>query len=215
MTYRANGLYLFVGISESGKTHVMRYIASKMAREFDYAVGFCPTKFRGSINYIPDDRVYEGFRSDVFEKLLNKQKQLIEASKATGAREPKVLVVCDDVLGDKEMKLYGHLWQSIASSCRHYNITVFIATQYTFAVPPIMRRNARVIVLTSVPTETDAKTLFSEFCRYIDRKDFLQMIEQATQGHSCLQINTQAKDQKTMYQRLLAPAKIGSFVIGN
>lgn len=208
MNYPIDGIYLFCGLSKSGKTVLMTYLASQMGRYFDYAIGFTQTKFRNTLSFIPQDLVYESFRSDIVEKVLEKQKKLISEG-----QEPKVAIFCDDVLGDSEVRLYGKLWTKLASSCRHYGVTIFLATQYVFAVPPIIRRNAFMIYITSSPTYEEVSVLFKEFGRRVDRKTFEKIIDQATEGFSCLQINPRGKDEREIYKRILAPARIAPFKI--
>lgn len=207
--FPVNGIYLLLGLSGSGKSVLLNYLAYQMRKKFDYAIGFSTTKFRNSLSFIPDELIYESFRPDIMEKIIQKQKASIQVG-----QEIHCAVFLDDVLGDSEMKLYGNLWRLLASSCRHYNMTIFLTSQYAFALPPIIRRNAMRIYITSAPCEEDVSVLFKEFGRRVSQADFRKLIDRATEGFSCLQIDPKGKSPGEMYKTITAAARLPRFVIG-
>jgi hypothetical protein len=200
------GVYLFIGRSGTGKTHVMKYLALSMRDKFDVAYGFCPTRFAGNLDWIPEERCFDKFDKDKVERLLEFQAR-------NYPNIGRMLLVFDDVLGESSIKLYGTLMLKLATTCRHYRITIFISTQYMRKIPPAMRENAKVVFITAARGPDEMKMLADEFCLEISRDEFYRRLAADTSGYGVMVINMEGKGVRNIYRRLEAPARLPAFQI--
>lgn len=203
------GAYLICGRGGTGKTHILKYLVAGMASHFATAFGFCPTRFAGNLDFIPEKRCFEKFDPEKVEAILDYQAQAVKQGTAGN-----VLLVFDDVLGNVSLKLYGHLFLRLATTARHYRVTIIITTQYIHKVPPALRENARFILITSVDTPKAISVLYDEYgINGITKKAFTHYCEQYTQGYSVLLINREAKTQKESYIQMQAPTLLPDFTL--
>lgn len=203
------GIYLFVGRTGSGKSHLMKHVAGLMERDFDAAFGFCPTTFAGNIDFIRPDRRFLEFDAGKVGMILKCQQEQVEKTGSAG----NVLLLFDDVLGEASLKLYGGLFTKLASTCRHYRITIFITTQYIYKVPPVLRENAKLVFICSASRPDEISTMYKEFGIGLTKDAFSQRIVNDTNGFGVLAINMEAKDTRSAYVRVTAPAKAREFQI--
>lgn len=200
------GVYLFVGRTGSGKTHILQHVASIMGRNFEVCFGFCPTRFAGNMDWIAKERCFEQFDQKKVELILDYQKKEVEAGTAKD-----VLLVFDDVLGEKTMKLYGDFVTKLSTCCRHYKITIFITAQYLFKVPPVLRENSKFVFICSADNPKEMKFLYDEYCRGLTKDMFMKKLSDCTQNYNVLVIDCFARDSRQCYYSVKAPAKIQPF----
>ena len=55
------------------------------------------------------------------------------------------------------------IWSTIASTGRHYNLSVLLATQHYFAVPPLVRLNSDYFALMGPTSDRAWKQAYNEF----------------------------------------------------
>ena len=200
------GVYLFVGRTGTGKTHAMKWLAYNLRHKFDVAFGFCPTIFAGNLDWIHPDRRFAAFDPDKVNRILQHQ---VENYHNCG----RVLLVFDDVLGESSVKLYGRLLLKLATTCRHYRITIFITTQYLRKVPPALRENARFVFITAARGPDEMKMMSDEFCLEITREEFYRRLKADTTGHGVMVINMEGQGVRQIYSRMQAPPEIPRFLI--
>lgn len=209
MRFTPGGCYLICGRGGTGKTHLLKYVVGSMKGQFDVAFGFCPTRFAGNLDFIPRERCFPEFSPKKVQDILKFQAEAVE-KKTAG----HVLLVFDDVLGEATMKLYGSLFLTLATTCRHYQITVIITTQYIHKVPPALRENSRYVFITSVDNPRTMKMLYDEFgINGITRKEFDYFCEQFTKGFSALLINRGGKTKGETFLRIEAPGSNPDFLL--
>ena len=209
MRFSPGGCYLICGRTGTGKTHLLKYVVGSMKSQFAIAFGFCATRFAGNLDFIPQERCFEAFSVKKVQDILKHQAAAVAQGTAGN-----VLLVFDDVLGEETIKLYGSLFLQLATTCRHYCITVIITTQYLHKVPPAMRENSRYVFVTSVDNPRTMKMLYEEFgINGITRKEFDHFCEQFTKGYSAFLINRGGKTKGETFLRIEAPPAMPGFTL--
>ncbi len=86
-------------------------------------------------------------------------KQIVEDQRKN--TKYSTLIIADDVIG--RLKFHNNdLWDQLASSCRHDNLTIWVVTQDLKKISPTMRLNAKVLFVTRLK-EHSLKACF-EMC---------------------------------------------------
>jgi hypothetical protein len=209
MSLTTGGIYLFLGRSGCGKSHMLSYVAYQMKQKFDVTFGFCPTAFAGNLSFVPEERRFEQFDPRKVELILQYQANCLRDTGKCG----EVLLIFDDCLGESSMKLYGNLFLALATKCRHYHVTVFITAQYLKKVPPALRENCKYVFICSASRPDEMSMMYKEFAIGGDKKNFITMLENYTNGFNVLLIDLEKKNPKDVYKKLQAEAKIPHFKI--
>ena len=195
-------LFLMSGASESGKSYLTRYLLINLLLDgrFDFGVVWCSTKFNDSYNFLTNqDMVRDKFST---EELLKFKQYIIDNAKPPRGRRkrefPKTFIVLDDLVGkikwDSEML-------NFLTTFRHYNVTVFLITQYLYLVPPIVRIQSNYTVLFDVNTGRDIDAAFESFgSKFFKKKDFVNMMN-AVHGECEYNALVVMKSGKTIEER--------------
>jgi len=201
------GIYLLIGRMKSGKSHFLQWLMSKKNGYFHAIVGFTQTKFAGSLNYIDSSMVYENFRPDIVGKMMEIQKKTKEQT----GKCPPVALLLDDVLGDSELKMYGKLWEKLGAMCRHYNMFIYITSQYVKKIAPILRQNASCIVIAGMPTTVVLKDLFTEFASHVTQKEFDKIVSGAVANHGYLMVFPTGATKTDVFSIMRLPSTLTKF----
>ena len=167
---------LIVAKSNSGKSHLIRYILTQWAikKEFDYCFVFANTKFNHGYDYIEDGFVYGGMTSDELEGVIKKivRKQL-EVEKVRG-KKPKAVLVFDDCMS---YNFDSPFWRRIITEYRHYGLTLIFSVQYLVkAVPTIFREQATHVIIFRTENYNSIDALHKAFMLDISRKEIYDFI---------------------------------------
>ena len=130
---------ILYGAKHSGKSVLLKYLTWHYRDYFAYIVVFCGTSdVNESYSYLPSKYVYSEYKPDVLRNIIEKQSKFKKQGKNVHA-----LIIWDDCLGQ------GFDWRKekdselvkLASSNRHYNISIAISTQSPKMIPPVFRAN--------------------------------------------------------------------------
>ena len=159
------------GASGSGKTNLLLHLLTTgdiYKNYFDVIIIISPTAGKLDDSYAalaegnPKSviRIVNDLDPDVIEKIMDVSKKIILEKKVH--KSPKLLLVYDDVIGDKKfMNTKSFLHSFIAS--RHYNASVIICTQKFNAVPRTCRIQANSVIYFK-GGNSERLTLAEEFC---------------------------------------------------
>ena len=204
-----DGLFLLLGKTHSGKSMILKYIMYQIHRRrpFDFGISFSKTYFNGSCNFVPKRHQYSEFKEDLVIKFMEIMKQY----KQQGIEKHAYLIL-DDMIGSVNLKT--SIWDIIATQIRHYNISVFITSQYIKKLPPILRSNVNIIFATKIVKKSDLDCMFEEFGVGMDRDTFKHMFEYNTQNYNVLVIDntTTSNDPNMVYSRIKSPEHLPDFV---
>ena len=179
--FKVDGTYLLVGKTNTGKTTFLKALLTKLGRQFDLVIGFSKTKFKGSISYCPPTFQFDDFDEVKIDKLMNWMKILVKY-------DIKIGVVLDDMIGD--IKVHNNpVFDKLVTRCRHYNITLFIVSQYLLKLSPTMRSNANYLICTRMSRDDEIKTLWKEFGSSMTWNEFKSEFLAATSNYGVFVID--------------------------
>jgi len=198
--FKTNGTYIIVGKSETGKTTFLKaLLSSQLGRQFDLIVGFSKTKFNGSINYCPPIYQFDDFNEDIIDKLMSWMQILVKYG-------IKIGVVLDDLIGD--IRIHGNaLFDKLATRSRHYNITLFIVSQYLLKISPTMRSNAKYVICTRMSREKEIKTLWEEYGSSMTWNEFKDKFMDDTSNYGVFVIDNSTSEVKFQGMRCTSNVK--------
>jgi hypothetical protein len=154
MSIQSKCLHLLVGTSKSGKSYLLRYMLRSMlsARLFKFGLVFTATKFNGGYDWLPDKYVYVDFDMDVLLAYMNFLVRI---------KIPPSFIVFDDIISS--LPLGTRLWSQFMATFRHYNITLFISTQYVNMADALMRSQTDYAYLFQMHSDAQFKSTYATF----------------------------------------------------
>jgi hypothetical protein len=119
-------MYVLVGKSGRGKSHMIKYLVFNGVKHFDWNFGLCfvRTKFNHDYDYLPDKKVIEGYSQDILMQYIDNLKGI----KREGKEIRPNFVIFDDLIG--VLKSATPEFNNFISTFRHTNTNVMISVQY-------------------------------------------------------------------------------------
>jgi len=195
----------------SGKSHLLKWIVYNLikAGKFDSILIFTQTGLANKEwDIINEDFIYENFDPEILEKLYNKQRDLWGKGKKSN-----VCLILDDFIGD--VTLNSPIVQKIASTGRHFGISLFLCSQkFTQVVSPLIRENSDYVICFKQPNLNVVKLIWEEYANsFGDFKKFQNFFEKNVANYTALIINnkTQSNVFNDKYSLIKAPAKLPKF----
>ena len=191
---------------DSGKTHMIEFLIKQLWGEGRLQYGFVfslTAKMNGDYSYLPQKYIYPKYKNDTLRAILQHQ-----ASKG-GPKAPPAFIIFDDCLGDTQFN--SDAFTSFVSMYRHYNLTVFISTQYTNKVPPIIRDCCTYAFIFKQGTVKSMKALYEAFggLTFPKWEQWAQFVDEHTQDYEVLIYKKKARNVKTeRFMKIKAPAQL-------
>ena len=140
-------LIILQGMKRSGKSVLIKHICWSYRNHFAYIVVFSGSELVNEAYgaFLPKKYIHSEYDSEVMRSIIEKQKKFKQAKK-----DVHCLIIFDDCLGE------GFDWRkptvnpelvTLATSNRHYNISIAICSQSPRLIPPTWRNNADYIFL--------------------------------------------------------------------
>lgn len=211
----AGQLFVFVGKSERGKTHFIRWLVqdqmTRPHKPLKFGLVFVKTKFKHSYSFVPDDRVIQGYD----EEILRKYVENLEAIYEEEGSLPPNFIIFDDLVGILNNQTQWFI--NFISTYRHFNISIFIAVQYLtgrHAVSPIMREQTTFAIMFNSKTHRTIQNLWEAFGQLFETvKEFREYLfsntEPKTVGPYVCLVYKEAEDEvEKNYIPMRAPARV-------
>ena len=195
---------LVCGKSGSGKTlSVINLLTNPklLKGAFDYVLffsGIHPDKEMIKGLNLKDDCIKVDFEEEDVKKILDKMQASCKKSSGDLSKVPSVLFFFDDILANKNF-LKSNTLVKLATTSRHYNISVIYLTQYYKRLPPVVRTNCSYfIVFGSCLSELEK--MAEELCPpNMSKKEFLKIAKHATkEKFQFLSINSKCDPAKSL-----------------
>lgn len=225
-TMPSDAACVVLGKRRTGKSHLVRDIISKIYDRYPTVIVSTGTRFNGFWQEImPEEYVHEGFDEDLIRRIMAEQEKKInerrrhvenkqqeeDASEDTftyGERDHanandikkniNLLYILDDVASEE------HLHSSLALGAmftkgRHYNISVWLLSQYVYAMSPAIRGNVDYAFIMHQSQRRSKEAIADEFMSQIPRRrDAAALMSKATPGYQCLVINNAKNTDELM-----------------
>jgi hypothetical protein len=129
-------IHIFPASPGSGKSYLIKFLVYLLSKkkQIDYWVVFCGTAFNDSYSFIPEGYVFTNYDENVLGNCLRFQSQ--------STKKPSLGIIFDDCISFETDMRRGRIISKLFTEFRHYNCTVFVATQYMYRLPPVVRESA-------------------------------------------------------------------------
>ena len=203
-------LYVLVGKSNKGKSHLTRYILiNRLAsRQWHFGLVFCKSKFNNDYtSFLPDNRIIEGYNEDMLIKYVDNLKKIVKEKGSV----PASFLIFDDLIG--VLNNASDWFSNFIATFRHVNINVFICVQYLTgrkAISPIMREQTNFAIMFQSRTRRTLENLYESYGGLFDTvDDFKQHFFNATKvKYSAMLYSEDIDDVDENYITIQAPAEV-------
>src|SRR5579884_407207 len=206
MRFKIPSVHLMVAAPGSGKSHLIKYLIYTLAhsRQVDYFVVFCGTTFNEGYDFLPKNYVYSSYDEETLAYYLQQQ---INNRKTIG-------IVFDDCVGFEQSLRNSPVLNKLITEHRHYRALVFIATQYLYKLPPVIRESCAYYWIFTQRTKRSIEALYETVGAnsHDSLNDFKHFLEHYTPKYTCLFVD-RYQDKDRMYESFRAPAHIPRFFI--
>jgi hypothetical protein len=123
--------------------------------------------------------------------------------------ENRAAVIFDDCLDQKAFA--SQLFLDLTTQYRHYNISLFICTQYGFRIPPVVRECASRVGIFRLTTERSLKAAYESFGAFFKTYDeFRSYVIDETGDYKFVWYiaNSSAENRDEVYHTAKAPPEL-------
>jgi hypothetical protein len=178
----------------SGKSWVCRAII----KYFNFLPGgiiIAPTEKMNQFygKFFPDIYIYYEYKSNVIERLLVRQDNMIEKCKKRyreGKKvDPRVFLIMDDCLSSKGTWINDKTIMDIFFNGRHFQLLFILTMQFPLGIKPEYRCNFDYIFLLTEDFYSNKKRLYEHYAgMFPSFESFRQIFEQLTDDYGCMVI---------------------------
>jgi hypothetical protein len=203
-----SGTYVIVGKGGSGKsTFIKWFIADRVENAgWKFGLVFCSTKFNKMYNFLPDDKVIEGYDEDILKKYVNNLKKIAE--KIGNENLPESFIIFDDLVGILENNT--DWWTNFVTISRHLHINLILSVQYLTgrkAITPVMREQTTHAIMFKSKTNNTIENLYKNYGQLFDTmhefKDFFWSM--TAEKHTALLFIQSGDDKDDSYYSIKSP----------
>ena len=187
----------------------MRHFLHVLAkgRKFRWVLAVTPTKFNQFwSDIVGDDNVLDTFDPDQIATLFDRQAALREDNVSNEG-----LLILDDALG--ACNLQSDLFTRMASAGRHYRVSIWLAAQHLFKIPPVIRGNADYVFVLGTQNDRVVKALWDEMggLGFDSWRELRAYTARTVESYGALTVDTH--DQRAPVKTTRAPSRPAQFRI--
>lgn len=211
-----NLVWILAGKRRTGKTYLLRQIIFNWYKKFKFFMVMSTTAFNQFWQaYIPSQFVHEGWKPQVIQALLKRQRNLIakvckergiEPDEARELPEVQMVLILDDIIADKYKVRSNKYLSELFVAGRHYGITLFITTQYVNAIASDMRGNTDIFIAFNQQQLLQKESIVDNFLSFSAKEVGFKLLEQ-------LALERRKGDDSDKEQDYLTPEKIVSVLV--
>lgn len=178
------------GSRRCGKSEFLRWFLQFYKDFFQLAIVCTETPHNGFWQpFVGNKWVHFGWDPYMVQKLLDEQKKDIEKEKVEhGFKAKQVLIVLDDIIGDRKRIHDDRTLGELATEGRHSNISVCITTQEPCAIGTALRNNADIVVIFQQKSKRAKKSVVEDFLLFKLDYDWQarDLLKTYTNNHDCI-----------------------------
>ena len=145
---------------------------------------------------VPKLFIYDEFEQGIIERLLKRQRLMIERGKDNPNVDPRAFLVLDDCLYDNKWTKDKNV-RSLFMNGRHFKILFMITMQYALGIPPNLRTNIDYVFILRENYVSNRKRLYEHYAGMFPNFEmFCQVMDQCTENYECLVVHNNAKSNK-------------------
>ncbi len=144
------------------------------------------------------DCIKVDFEEEDVKQILDEMAASCKKSSGDLSKVPSVLFFFDDILANK-LFLKSNTLVKLATTSRHFNISVIYLTQYYKRLPPVVRTNNSYFIVFGACL-SELEKMAEELCPpNMSKKEFLKVAKHATrEKYQFLSINTKCDPSKSL-----------------
>jgi hypothetical protein len=212
-TMRDNSIVVFVAKRMSGKSCCVKDIMH-YKRSLSAGVVMSGTEEGNGFykDFIPDLFIYNEYKSDVIEKVIQKQKEIIKK----GITDHNVFIILDDCMYDKKF-LREKIMRQIFYNGRHWNVFFMLTMQYCMDLSPDLRSNIDYVFIFRENILQNREKIWKNFFGIFPTFDmFNQVMNACTENYECIVLDNTIKSNKIEDVVFWYKAKLrGEFKVGH
>jgi hypothetical protein len=143
---------------------------------------------------IPEENFYHEYTEDTLDKILARQKQIIDVLKKH--EQPKyladrILLIFDDLVGSALFSsARDNLFKGFNTRHRHYSASVIMVSQGYKEIPKTIRTNWSALILFEIANDKEVECIYEENTMGMHKNDWLEMYKYAiTEPYSFMYMN--------------------------
>jgi hypothetical protein len=203
-----SGTYVIVGKGGSGKSTFIRWFIQDRVENAGWKFGlvFTATKFNKGYDWMPKDKVIEGYSEQTLMKYVNNLKKVAE--EAGNDSLPESWLIFDDLVGVLENG--SDWWTNFVTISRHLHINLVLSVQYLTgkkAITPIMREQTTHAIMFKSKTNNTIENLYKNYGQLFDSyKEWKEYFWKHTEEkHSALLFIQSGDDIEDSYYSIKSP----------
>jgi hypothetical protein len=130
--------------------------------------------------FFPDSYIHYDYKSEIIEKLIYRQKQMIEKRKNYKKKgkyvDSRALIIMDDCLAQKGSWMKDQPISELLFNGRHYHITYILTMQYPLGITPELRGNFDYIFLMADNFQSNLKRMYDHYAGMFPTFDSFKQI---------------------------------------
>lgn len=200
-----NKLIALCAKRNSGKTVLLKYLVNREKNKFSKIFVISPT---AKLNHEYDEItcpccIYPEYNEEWMMTLITKLKNYKEKNTVL----KNVLLILDDCISEKDFENSRAL-KTIATTGRHFNLSLILTQQHITSVPFIFRNNLDYILCGTM--NAHSQDILEEEFRVgnVSKKEFLSLYNENTKDYNFFVINlnnTKNNDINSLYGKLKVP----------
>jgi hypothetical protein len=206
-----NAAIVMVAKRGSGKSFVCRTILQYFHR-IPVGIVISPTDrmncFYG--NFFPDSFIHYEYKSEVIQKLLNRQDKMIEKKIQKKDDKKKIdtrsFILMDDCLSSRKTWMRDQPITELLFNGRHYDLMYILTMQTPLGITPEMRNQFDYIFLLAEDFQSNLKRIYEHYAGMFPTFDsFKQIFSKLTNDFGCMVIvntnrGTHNQDSKELHK---------------
>ena len=195
-----------IGTCGSGKSFLLRNMIYQFSKKnfFKFGCVFTGTSFNTDYEFMPEGSVHSDYSEEKLEKYITTLRTWLEMH--PGEKLPPNFLILDDLLG--KMKPNTNSFSSLVSTFRHFNMTIFITSQYMVRnISTLLRELTDVAFIFRTRFKNSIECLYNAYGQLLDNQDeFSQVLNTATkETFSCLVYKARKEYKEESYSSFQAP----------
>lgn len=194
------------GSRRSGKSVFLKWLLYHYRNEFDLCIVMSETPHNGFWQpLVSNQYVHVGWNPFLVEKVFETQMHEIEkAAKKPGYQAKRVLLILDDIVGDRRHIHEDTTLNRLAVEGRHFKISICLTTQEPHAIGTALRNNCDVALIFQQKSKRAKDSVCEDFlCYKLDFKwQAEDLLKTYTMKHDCILVKMHELDPdptKTYY----------------
>jgi hypothetical protein len=195
-----------IGTCGSGKSFLLRNMIFQFSKLgfFKFGCVFTGTSFNSDYEFMPEGSVHSDYSEAKLEKYISTLRTWLELH--PGEKLPPNFLILDDLLG--RMKPNTNSFNSLVSTFRHYNMTIFITSQMMVRnISTLLRELTDVAFVFRTRFKNSLESLYNAYGQLLENQDeFSELLNTATrEQYSCLVYKARKEEKEDSYSSYQAP----------